>query len=468
MGRKRKNKVLSAVEMIEATADGRCMGKHDGMVVFVKETAPGDVVDVQLTRQKRSFAEGYPTHFHSYSDQRTEPFCIHYNECGGCKWQHITYEAQLQFKQKLVKDNLERIGKTDLPEIQPIIGSEQTRFFRNKLEFTFTNNRWLTREEIDESGPDVDRNGLGFHMPGRFDRLVDIETCHLQPEPSNTIRNMVKKQADEYKLPFFSIKDKSGLLRNLIIRTSTTGDIMVILQVYYDDTESIHRLLDELAAHVRGITSLQYVVNPKANETFHDLEVICYAGKDHILEEMEDLYFKIGPKSFYQTNPVQAYTLYKVVREMVGLTGKEHVYDLYTGTGTIALFLARQAKRVTGVEYVEMAVKDAELNARVNFIHNAAFFAGDMKEVLSDDFVKDQGHPDVIITDPPRAGMHPDVVQTILRIKAPKIVYVSCNPATQARDLEMMKDLYAVKAVQPVDMFPHTSHVENVMLLELK
>lgn len=460
-----KQKILEQVHIDGIAAEGKCVASVDEQVLFVEKVAPGDVVDVRITRKKPSFMEGTPVKFHSYSKDRVEPFCQHFGTCGGCKWQHIPYDLQLKYKHQQVVDNLERIAKVELPEISPILGSADTQFYRNKLDYTFSNWRWLTRQEI-ESGEDVDRRGLGFHMPGSFDKVLDIEKCFHQPDPSNDIRNAVRKFCLENDIPFYDLVKKTGLLRNLIIRNSVLGEWMVIVQFAYEDDDN-QRLLEFLKNAFPQITSLQYVINGKPNETFHDLEVKVYHGQAYITEEMEGIQFRVGPKSFYQTNAKQAYALYKVAREYAGLTGKEVVYDLYTGTGTIANFVASQAKQVIGIEYVEAAIEDAKVNSEINGIENTSFYAGDMKGLLNDDFMEQHERPDVIITDPPRAGMHQDVVNMLLKIEAQKIVYVSCNPATQARDIALLDEKYKVTRVQPVDMFPQTHHVECVCLLEL-
>lgn len=467
MKKKKNLPVLPHIRIEEMVAEGNCLARHENRVIFVKGVAPGDVVDIRITKQKKNFWEGTPIRFISYSDLRVEPFCEHFGVCGGCKWQHLSYDTQLLYKQKQVKDNLERIGKVALPPIDPIKGSDKTTYYRNKLEYTFSNNAWLTSEEI-QSDNEFDRNALGFHIPMRFDKILDIKHCYLQADPSNGIRLSVKKYAKEHGLEFNNLYKIDGFLRNLIIRTANTGDIMVILQVYRNDQEKITGLLDFLHNAFPQITSLQYVVNNKGNETFHDLDVICHHGNPYIHEEMEGLRFRIGPKSFYQTNSEQAYELYCLTREMAGLTGTELVYDLYTGAGTIANFVARHCREVIGVEYIPSAIEDAKLNSKINQIENTKFFAGDMKDVLTPGFVAEHGSPEVIITDPPRAGMHPDVVARILEIHPRRIVYVSCNPATQARDLELLAGKYDVTRVQAVDMFPQTHHVENIVLLQAK
>jgi len=467
----KKRQILENITIENSAAEGKCVARHEDRVIFVEGVAPGDVVDMQITRKKKSFLEATPIKFHKLSDARAEPFCKHYGTCGGCKWQHISYDNQLLFKQQQVQDNLERIAKVDLPEILPIFGSKKTDYYRNKLEYTFSNRRWLTKEEIQNSGDDLERNGVGFHIPKRFDKILDIEHCYLQPDPSNQIRLDVRQYALDNGITFFDILDQVGLLRNLIIRTASTGQVMVILQVAEDQPDQIKGILDYVLERNPSITSLNYIINLKRNETYGDQEVICYAGMPFIEEQMpvgdggEMLTFRIGPKSFYQTNADQAHELYKITRDLAGLTGNEVVYDLYTGTGTIANFVAHQAKKVIGLEYVEDAIQDAKINSEINNIDNTDFFAGDMKDVLNEEFITKHGHPDVIITDPPRAGMHDDVINALLFASPQKIVYVSCNPATQARDLALLDEQYAVKAVQPVDMFPQTHHVENVVLL---
>ncbi len=464
MGRGKKT-LLENVEIKKIAAEGKSIAYIDEKILFVPNTVPGDIVDVQVTRKRKSFLEGFVVKTHKLSELRVEPFCPHFGICGGCKWQNLPYEMQLKFKQQEVIDNLERIGKVELQNISPILGSAQTTLYRNKLEFTFSSKRFLTREEIGQD-TDIERTpALGFHVPGLFDKVVDIDTCYLQGGFSNEIRNFIKRYALEHGLKFFDIRNQEGFLRTLIIRTSSTGEIMVVLAFFHEDRENREALLDALRQQFPQISSLMYVINEKANDTLTDQEIIRYAGKDHIFEEMEGLKFKIGPKSFYQTNSEQAYNLYSRTRELAGLTGKETVYDLYTGTGTIANFVAGKAAKVIGIEYVPEAIEDAKINSELNSITNTVFYAGDMKDVLNDDFIAAHGHPDVIITDPPRAGMHPDVVATILKAAPDRIVYVSCNSATQARDLHLMDAQYKVMAVQSVDMFPHTHHVENIVLL---
>jgi len=467
----KKKKPLPLLEKITITgiaAEGKAIAKKDDLVIFVPYAVPGDVVDLQLTRKKNSYAEAKAVHFHEYSKQRTKAFCEHFGICGGCKWQILPYQEQIRYKQQQVTDNLTRIGKIPLPEISPILSSEKTIFYRNKLEFTFSNKRWMTEEEIKSEIQYENMNALGFHIPGMFDKVLDIHKCWLQDDISNQIRLSIKQFCLDNGYTFFDLKNRGGLMRNIIIRTSSTGEIMLIVVFYEDDKEKREVLLNHIASAFPSITSLLYIINEKANDTITDQEVVVFKGRDHIFEEMEGLKFKIGPKSFYQTNSEQAYNLYKIVRDFAGLTGNELVYDLYTGTGTIANFVSKQAKQVIGIEYVPEAIEDAKVNASINNIYHTLFFAGDMKDILNQDFINQYGRPDVIITDPPRAGMHDDVIETILFAEPGKIVYVSCNPATQARDLNLLDAKYKVEKVQPVDMFPHTHHVENVVLLKLK
>ena len=467
MARKKdKLPVLEAVTITGVAAEGKAIARVDDKVIFVPFVAPGDVVDIQLTRKKNSYAEGRAIRFHSYSDKRTEPVCEHFGVCGGCKWQHLFYKEQLSFKQQQVIDSITRIGKVEIDEACPILGSGKTLYYRNKLEFTFSNKRWLTDEQI-RSGETFDQmNGLGFHIPGMFDKVLDINECWLQSELSNRIRLAVKEYCFTHEgYPFFDLRNQDGFMRTLLIRTTSTGELMAIVVFFHEDKERREALLSHIADKFPEITSLLYIINEKKNDTITDQEVLVFKGKDHIVEEMEGLKFKIGPKSFYQTNSEQAYELYKITREFAGLTGKELVYDLYTGTGTIANFVSRSALKVIGIEYVPEAIEDAKVNASLNGIDNTLFFAGDMKDILNEEFIRTYGRPDVIITDPPRAGMHDDVIKTILFAAPKRIVYVSCNPATQARDLNLLDNMYAVKKIQPVDMFPHTHHVENVALL---
>ncbi|MCF8359930.1 MAG: 23S rRNA (uracil(1939)-C(5))-methyltransferase RlmD [Prolixibacteraceae bacterium] len=466
MGRNRNKKpFFEHVEIVDIGAGGKAIAKIDERVVFIPLAIPGDIVDIQVTKKRKRFFEGRIVNFRKYSELRVEPFCKHFGVCGGCKWQHLPYDKQLYYKQKQVADQLQRIGKIDMPEISPILGSEKTRFYRNKLEFTFSNKRWLTFEEIEAGSEIKNNNALGFHVPGLFDKVVDIEKCWLQADPSNAIRNTLREYALKNDFEFFDIKQQNGFLRNVIIRTSSTGEVMVIVSFFENDKEKREALLNMLSFEFPGITSLMYVINQKGNDTILDQEILLFKGRDHIFEEMEGLRFKIGPKSFYQTNSQQAFELYKVARDFAGLSGEEVVYDLYTGTGTIANFVAGRAKKVVGIEYVPEAIEDAKINSELNSINNTLFFAGDMKAVLNDVFISEHGRPDVIITDPPRAGMDAKVIETILNTAPQRIVYVSCNPATQARDLELLDGKYRVINVQPVDMFPHTHHVENVVLL---
>lgn len=467
MGRGKKP-LLEKIEISKIAAEGKSIAYVDDKVLFVPNTVPGDIVDVQVTRKRKSFLEGFVTQIHQESGLRIPPACVHFGVCGGCKWQNLPYEKQLEFKQQEIIENLQRIGKVKLQEVRPIIGSAQQLYYRNKLEFTFSSKRFLTREEIGRT-TDIERTpALGFHVPGLFDKVVDINHCWLQDSPSNEIRNFIKNYGLEHKLTFYDIREQHGFLRTLIIRTASTGEIMVILAFGHEDQVARESLLEALQKNFPQITSLMYVINEKLNDNLTDQEIFCYYGRDHIFEKMEDLKFKIGPKSFYQTNSEQAYNLYSQTRALAGLTGKETVYDLYTGTGTIANFIACQAQKVVGVEYVPEAIEDAKVNSAINGIQNTLFYAGDMKDVLNADFIALHGHPDIIITDPPRAGMHPAVVQTILNAAPDRIVYVSCNSATQARDLQLMGEAYEVKTVQPVDMFPHTHHVENIVLLTKK
>ena len=451
-------------------AEGKAIAKVDDLVIFVPYVVPGDVVDLQIKRKKNKYAEAEAVKFHELSPIRAVPFCQHYGVCGGCKWQVLPYAEQIKFKQKQVEDNLRRIGKIELPEVSPILGSAKTEFYRNKLEFTFSNKRWLTNEEVKQDVKYDQMNAVGFHIPGAFDKVA-IEKCWLQDDISNRIRNAVRDYAYEHNYSFINLRSQEGMLRNMIVRTSSTGELMVIIICKIVE-ESKMKLFKQLLQYVADtfpeITSLLYIINNKCNDTINDLDVHVFKGNDHMFEEMEGLRFKVGPKSFYQTNSEQAYNLYKIARNFAGLTGNELVYDLYTGTGTIANFVSRQARQVIGIEYVPEAIEDAKVNAEINDIHNALFFAGDMKDMLTQDFINEYGRPDVIITDPPRAGMHQDVVDVILFAEPKRIVYVSCNPATQARDLQLLDVKYKVTAVQPVDMFPHTHHVENVVLLELR
>ncbi len=472
MARKKKElPLLENVTITDVAAEGKAIAKVNDLVIFVPYVVPGDVVDLQIKRKKNHYAEAVAVNFHQKSPMRAEPFCQHYGVCGGCKWQCLKYEDQIKYKQKQVFDNLTRIGKVELPEFTPILGSEKTQFYRNKLEYTFSNKRWLTEDEVKQDVKYDQMNAVGFHIPGAFDKVLAIEKCWLQDDISNQIRNAIRDYAYEHNYSFFNLRTQEGLLRNMMVRTSSTGELMVLLQCKVeteDNRKDMMDLLQFVADKFPQITSLMYVINNKCNDTIGDLDVETFKGKDHIFEEMEGLRFKVGPKSFYQTNSEQAYNLYKVARNFAGLTGNELVYDLYTGTGTIANFVSRQARKVIGIEYVPEAIEDAKVNSEINDINNTLFYAGDMKDILTQDFIAEHGRPDVIITDPPRAGMHTDVINVILAAEPKRIVYVSCNPATQARDLQLLDVKYKVTAVQPVDMFPHTHHVENVVLLEKK
>jgi 23S rRNA (uracil1939-C5)-methyltransferase len=459
-----KNIILENITIEAVASEGKCIARHEGQVIFVEQVVPGDIVDLLVFRKKKGFMEARTIKFHTLSPKRVEPFCSHFGTCGGCKWQSLPYDEQLKFKWQQVKDNLERIAKVPLPEINPILGSPDTQYYRNKLEFTFSNHRWLTDEEI-QSGADLEKNALGFHVPKRFDRIVDIDTCYLQGDPSNAIRTLVREETMKAGYPFYDILTHEGWLRNLIIRTASTGQLMVILQVAYKN-EDLNSLLGKIKEAFPQITSLMYVINSKGNDTFQDLEVELFHGQDHIMEEMDGLHFKVGPKSFYQTNSKQAERLYKVAIDMARIKEHELVYDLYTGTGTLAQFAARSAAKVVGLEYVEPAIEDAWINAKLNNLENVHFQAGDIKDLLTEEFMERHGRPQVIITDPPRAGMHTDVTDALYHFGAERIVYVSCNPATQARDIQLLAERYKVVEVQPVDMFPHTHHVENVVLLE--
>ncbi|WP_068472823.1 23S rRNA (uracil(1939)-C(5))-methyltransferase RlmD [Saccharicrinis aurantiacus] len=469
MGRSRKRKPLfEKVEVIDVAAEGKAMAKIDDKVLFIQHAVPGDIVDVQVNKKRKNYLEGYVTQYHTLSDIRVEPFCEHFGKCGGCKWQPLPYAEQLKYKQREVENNLKRLGKIELPEVDSIVGSEKTQFYRNKLEYTFSNKRWLDNDEMQMEEGSLERYGLGFHVPRMFDKVIDVKKCWLQDEPSNSIRLAIKKYALDNGLTFFDIRNHEGFLRTLIIRTTSTGEVMIIVAFYHEDVEKREGLLEHLKTEFPQITSLMYVINEKANDTIGDQDIICYNGQDFITEEMEELKFRIGPKSFYQTNSDQAYELYKITRDFAELKGDEIVYDLYTGTGTIANFVAKKAKKVVGIEYVPEAIEDAKLNSANNKIDNTSFYAGDMKDILNEQFISENGMPDTIIVDPPRAGMHEDVVNTLLKTNAPRIVYVSCNSATQARDLGLMDHKYKVTKVQPVDMFPHTHHVENVVQLELR
>lgn len=464
--KKNKYPLIEGLEIVDIVAEGKSMGRHNDVVVFVPMCSVGDIVNVQITNKRRRFMEGYVVEFVKKSADRVEPFCSHYGDCGGCKWQHLPYTSQLEHKQRQVRDQLERIGKIEIPEILPILGANECTYYRNKLEFTFSPKRWATRSEVMASDEFERGSALGFHVSGMFDKILDVEKCYLQPSPSNEIRNFLKKFCVEKEISFYNIRSHEGLMRNVVIRTASTGDVMIIVIFGYRDNEIIEEVMRGLKAEYPQINSLLYIVNEKLNDSYSDQEIEIYSGVGYIMEKMEDLQFKIGAKSFYQTNSAQAYELYKVTRDFAQLTGNEVVYDLYTGTGTIANFVASNAKKVIGIEYVPEAIEDAKVNSELNGISNTLFFAGDMKNVLSDKFFAEHGSADVIILDPPRAGIHQDVADTILRANPFRMVYVSCNPATQARDLAIFDANYEVIKVQPVDMFPHTHHVENVVLLE--
>lgn len=469
MGRKRKEHlVLEGIEIIDVAAEGQSLARVNDMVVFVPYGAPGDIVDVKIDRKKKSYAEGHIDRMVKPSDLRCEPRCSHFTMCGGCRWQHLPYDFQLQCKQKQVTDNLERIAKVELPEISTIKGSSNIWAYRNKMEYTFSNKKWLTFDQLRSGEEFPDRDAAGFHIPGAFDKVLDIECCHLQDDLGNRIRLFVKNFGKEKGYSFYDLRAQQGFLRTLMIRIASTGEVMVVMVVGENDSEKLQSLMNAIKNEFPEITSLLYVVNQKVNDSIADQDVILFSGKPYIVESMEGLEFRVGPKSFYQTNSLQAYELYKVVREYADIKEGELVYDLYTGTGTIANFVAGKAGKVVGIEYVEDAIKDARVNSEANGINNTVFFAGDMKDVLTDEFISVHGRPDVMIVDPPRAGMHGDVVNVILNSRPERIVYVSCNPATQARDLALLDVAYQVVAVQPVDMFPHTHHVENVVKLVLK
>jgi 23S rRNA (uracil1939-C5)-methyltransferase len=460
-------KFLQNIAVIDIAEEGKGVGKSDDLVIFIDKAVPGDIVDVELLRRKKKFYEGKIQNLIKPSDHRTEPFCDHFGVCGGCKWQHLNYDAQLQFKQKSVSDALQRLGKVDVSQMEAILGSSESRYYRNKLEYTFSDKRWLTDGDM-RSGETMEMNALGYHIPGRFDKILDIEHCYLQADPSNEIRNKVREYALDAQISFYNLKNHEGSLRNLIIRTSSTGELMIIVVFAYADEDQIEGMMKFIASEFPGINSLLYIINHKKNDTIFDQEIHTYKGADHIFENMDGLKFKIGPKSFYQTNSAQAFELYKIARDFAEFKGDELVYDLYTGAGTIANFIAGKVKNVIGIEYVPTAIEDAKINSEINGIKNTSFFAGDMKDILDEDFIKTHGKPDVVITDPPRAGMHPDVVKRLLEMEAEKIVYVSCNAATQARDIELLNSKYEVGRIKPVDMFPHTQHVENVVLLTIK
>ena len=467
MARKKENKVFENIEITDAGAKGKAIGfAADGKVIFINNAVPGDICSVQITKKRKSYYEGKAISFSNLSNKRVQAKCEFFGTCGGCKWQYMGYEHQLFYKQKEVENNLKRIGKIDLPNISPILGAKEQYYYRNKMEFSFSDSKWLTLDQIKSDKIIENRNALGFHIPGMWDKILDIDSCHLQRDPSNNIRNFVKNKAEELKLTFYNNRKQEGFLRTLMIRTSTTGDLMVLVQFFYEDKANLELLLEAIGNEFSEITSLLYVINSKGNDTLYDQDVICFKGEDHIFEEMEGLRFKINAKSFYQTNSEQAYELYKITRDFAELTGNEIVFDLYTGTGTIAQFISKKAKKVIGIESVPDAIDAAKENAKLNNIKNTAFYVGDMKKVFNDQFIDRHGIPDVIITDPPRDGMHKDVVEQLLKISANKIVYVSCNSATQARDLAILDEDYKVTKTQAVDMFPQTFHVENVVLLE--
>ena len=466
MGRRSKNQLFEGVKVVDTASKGKTVAKTDeGAIIFLNSGVPGDVVDISTYKKRKGFYEGNIVKFHTLSELRTEPVCEHFGVCGGCKWQHMKYDAQLIFKQKEVAENLKRIGKLDLPELKPILAVENPYWYRNKMEFSFSNQRWLTKEEVD-SGIEINRNALGFHKPGMWDKIVDVDKCHLQADPSNAIRNFVRSYAHKNELTFFDLKNQVGFLRSLMIRTTSSDEVMIVLQIFHKEDAILFPLLDAVATEFPNLTSIQYVINGKANDTIYDQEIVCCKGQDFITEVMEDLQFKITAKSFYQTNSLQAYELYKVVRELADLKGDELVYDLYTGTGTIAQFVAQNALKVVGVDVVPDSIEAAKTNAIHNKIDNVFFETGDMKDIFTEDFITRHGKASVVITDPPRDGMHKDVVQQLLYLNPERIVYVSCNSATQARDLYLMKENYRVIASQAVDMFPQTHHVENVVLLE--
>lgn len=467
--RRRAQKTFQNVPVVDAGARGKSVAKtEEGEVIFLTDAVPGDVVNIQTFKKKKSFYEGKVTEFIELSDRRAQPVCKHFNTCGGCKWQHMTYESQLYFKQKEVSENLKRIGHLELPEMTPIAGSSEQYHYRNKMEFSFSSSRWLTLEEIQSDIDIEDKDALGFHIPGMWDKILHLDECHLHPQIGEDIRLSVHAFAKAENISYFNPREKSGTLRTLMLRMSSTGENMVVIQFFEDNEAQRVALLDHLKESFPQITSLQYIINEKANDTIYDQDVICYHGRDHIFEEMEGLQFKINAKSFYQTNSKQAFELYKITRDFAGLTGEELVYDLYTGTGTIAQFVAKKAKHVVGIEAIPVAIEDAKTNALHNSIENTTFVAGDMKDVFNEAFINEHGQPDVVITDPPRDGMHKDVVAQLIQLGAERIVYVSCNSATQARDLALLDEKYTIIKVQPVDMFPQTHHVENVVLLELR
>jgi 23S rRNA (uracil1939-C5)-methyltransferase len=468
VSRKKKNIVLEKVQVEDYAAEGKSLAKVDGKVIFIEGVVPGDVVDVQLGRNKKDWAEGRPLRFHSYSADRVKPFCSHFGVCGGCQWQMLPYEKQLLYKQKQVRDNLQRIGKVALPEMMPILGANETRYYRNKIEYTFGNKRFLLKEELNDPLISSEQDVAGFHAKGMFDKLVDIQTCYLQDEPTNAIRLAVKKFAKENNYTFYDIRNHVGFLRTMQVRLCTTGELMVNIVFGEENKSNTKALLEHILQQFPAITTLLYTINTKKNDSLFDLEPVVYHGKGYAIERLEDFQFKIGPKSFFQTNTKQGEQLYKVARDFAELSGNEIVYDLYCGTGSIGIFVSKKAKKIIGVEMIAAAIEDAKENAALNNLSDTAFFAGDVIEVCNDEFFAEHGRPDVIITDPPRAGMHEKLVRKILEMAAPTVVYVSCNPATQARDLNLLDEKYAVTKIQPVDMFPHTLHIENVVQLKLK
>ena len=467
-GKRREPILLENIKIIDTASKGKSVAKHEGRTIFVEAGVPGDICDIKVFKRRKKFWEARIEKIHTYSNRRTDSKCEHFGVCGGCKWQNMKYDAQLYFKQNEVLNNIKRIGGIELPMHSEIIGSKNTYYYRNKMEFTFSNKRWLTLEEIQSEDKISDKEALGFHVPGMFDKVINIQNCHLQKAPSNAIRLSIKQFADKNKLTYFDIRNHNGLLRNLMIRTASTNDLMVLVQFFEKDKNNINLLMEHVKNTFPEITSLLYIINQKANNTMYDQEVICYSGKDHIMEEMDGLYFKIGAKSFFQTNSEQAKVLYRKTKELAQIKEKEIVYDLYTGTGTIAQYVAASAKKVVGIDSVEEGIKAAYENAERNNINNCTFYTGDMKDIFTDEFITDNGTPDIIITDPPRDGMHKKVVEQILKIKAKRIIYVSCNSATQARDLALMDEKYEVTHIQPVDMFPQTHHVENIIVLKIK
>ena len=469
MGRQNRREpiLIENIEIIDTANKGKSVAKHEGRAIFVQGGVPGDICDITVFKRRKKFWEARIEKIHTYSDRRTEPKCEHFGTCGGCKWQNMKYASQLDFKQNEVLNNLKRIGGIELPPHSEILGSENEYFYRNKMEFTFSNKRWLTTQEVQSETEIEDKDSLGFHVPGMFDKVINLNNCHLQKEPSNAIRLSVKQFADEKKLTYFDIRNQKGLLRNLMVRTSSINDLMVLVQFYENDKKNIKLLMEHIKISFPEITSLLYIVNQKANNTMYDQDVVCYNGEDYIMEEMDGLHFKIGAKSFFQTNSEQAKILYRKTKELAQITENDLVYDLYTGTGTIAQYVATSAKKVVGIDSVEEGIKAAYENTERNNIENCTFYTGDMKEIFTDEFITKNGNPDVIITDPPRDGMHKKVVEQILKIGAKRIVYVSCNSATQARDIALMDEKYKVIHIQPIDMFPQTHHVENIVVLEL-